>query len=177
MIEIMFDPLHELFTDAQELEVPAGGTVFETGARVRSVFMVQSGRVDLVRHLKSGDRLVLSRASAGQVLAEASVYAQRYHCDGVAAMSTRLKRVDVAVFRDRLDASPDLARAWARNLARVLQATRMSAEIRSLRTVAERLDAWLDTGQSVPEKGEWQGLAQELGVSREALYRELARRR
>jgi len=32
-------------------------------------------------------------------------------------------------------------------------------------------------GNTPPEKGRWQEVASELGVTREALYRELARRR
>jgi hypothetical protein len=43
--------------------------------------------------------------------------------------------------------------------------------------VAERLDAWLGGERALQEKGTWQDLAAELGVSREALYRELAKRR
>jgi hypothetical protein len=54
---------------------------------------------------------------------------------------------------------------------------RVRAEIRSLPKVAERLEAWLREGHVLPDKGCWQDVAAELGVSREALYRELARRR
>jgi hypothetical protein len=43
--------------------------------------------------------------------------------------------------------------------------------------VAERLDAWLGAEGGLPDRGRWQELAEELGVTREALYRELARRR
>ena len=53
----------------------------------------------------------------------------------------------------------------------------MRTEIRSMETVAERLEAWIDEYGDIPEKGNWQTLACELSVSREALYRELARRR
>ena len=74
-------------------------------------------------------------------------------------------------------ATPKLAEAWAMNLANSMQAARFRAEIRTLRTVAERLDAWLGAGLEIPEKGQWQVLAAELGVTREALYRELARSR
>ena len=51
------------------------------------------------------------------------------------------------------------------------------AEIRSLRSVSDRLDAWIAEYGPMPNKGLWQGVANELSVSREALYRELARRR
>lgn len=70
-----------------------------------------------------------------------------------------------------------LADAWSAHLARSVQVARMRAEIRNLRTVAERVDAWQGEGRALPEKGRWQDLAAELGVTREALYRELARRR
>jgi len=53
----------------------------------------------------------------------------------------------------------------------------MNAEVRTLRTVAEKVDVWLESNKLLPPKGELQVLAQVLGVTREALYRELAKRR
>ena len=76
-----------------------------------------------------------------------------------------------------LAADRDLAEAWCATLARGVQAARVKAEIRSLPRVADRLDAWLLEGNTLPQKGRWQDVAAELGVTREALYRELARRR
>ena len=62
-------------------------------------------------------------------------------------------------------------------LSHEVQATRTRAEILSLRTVAERLSAWLDVqGASRPDRV-WVDVAAEIAVSPEALYRELARRR
>jgi hypothetical protein len=52
------------------------------------------------------------------------------------------------------------------------------AETVSLRTVAQRLDAWLAWNEDrLPGKGEWKAVAEEISVSPEALYRELAARR
>jgi len=48
----------------------------------------------------------------------------------------------------------------------------------SLKTVAMRLDGWLAMNEGgVPPKGRWREVAAEIGVSPEALYRELAKRR
>lgn len=80
-------------------------------------------------------------------------------------------------FRERLARDPAAAELWAAHLAHAVQGARLRAELRSLRKVGERLDAWLGEGRALPEKGGWQGLAAELGVTPEALYRELARRR
>jgi hypothetical protein len=73
--------------------------------------------------------------------------------------------------------NPVLAAAWSAMLARSVQAARLRSEIRSMLRVAERLDAWLGEGNALPGKGRWQEVASELGVTREALYRELSRRR
>jgi CRP-like cAMP-binding protein len=88
-----------------------------------------------------------------------------------------MRVMPVSEFRRRLEQIPSLSGIWAAYLAHAVQAARLRAELRTLRTVAERLDAWLGGERSLPEKGTWQDLAAELGVSREALYRELARRR
>ena len=52
----------------------------------------------------------------------------------------------------------------------------MRAEILALKTVAERLDAWIAWHEQRPAKGKWRHVAEEIGVSPEAFYRELAKR-
>jgi len=48
----------------------------------------------------------------------------------------------------------------------------------SMQTVAERLDAWLAARSGdLPTRGTWRQVSMEIGVTPEALYRELARRR
>ncbi|APO68086.1 hypothetical protein IE4872_CH02476 [Rhizobium gallicum] len=66
---------------------------------------------------------------------------------------------------------------WASYLSHQLQQARKRAEIATLKTVEARLSAWLAwNGGLMPSKGEWKNLADEIGVSPEALYRELAKR-
>lgn len=177
MIAIMSDMLSGLFHDGRDTSLGRGETLFRAGDRVRFMYMIEAGRIELLRHSKEGNPMVLHRAGKGQVPAEASGYSTTYHCDGLAAEATVLRSLPVAVFRERVDRTPALAGAWAASLAHSLQGARLNAEIRTLRTVAERVDAWLGEGSALPPKGEWQNLAYRLGVTREALYRELARRR
>ena len=139
--------------------------------------LVVEGRLDLTRQTSAGHTLILQSAVAGQVLAEASAYSKHYHCDAHAAEDSRLRTLPVKAFRDRLRKDTAASEAWGQHLARSIQSARMRTEIRTLRTVAERLNAWLDTHDGLPEKGAWSDLAAELGVSREALYRELSQRR
>ncbi len=144
---------------------------------MQSVHLVRSGRVQLVRHTRRGQPLVLNTATAGSVVAEASVYSKTYHCDAAAMEATVIAALPTAVFRNLIHADPDLSQGWAAMLATSLQAARMRAEIRTLGKTGHRLDAWLEAGNELPPRGRLQDVASEIGVTREALYRELSRRR
>lgn len=178
MIMIMQDPFSHIFENARCVDLSPGATLFPVGAPVVNMYRVRSGRVQLQRHTASGTLLVLQGAADGMILAEASAYSDHYHCDAVAANGeTRVEAIPKVRFRAALASDLALAEAWAAMLARGVQAARLKSEIRSLPKVAGRLDAWLDAGNTLPEKGRWQEVAAELSVTREALYRELAQRR
>ncbi|WP_171182201.1 Crp/Fnr family transcriptional regulator [Ruegeria sp. HKCCD8929] len=173
----MLNVISELFETGRIVSLEAKQTVFQTGDHVRLMYLVTEGEIDLVRFTKGGTQMILARVHPGKVLAEASAYSNHYHCDGVTNSWSRVRSLPVSEFRERLHGSPDAAQTWATLLARELQKARMQSEIRSLKTVAERLDAWLGESNNLPPKGQIQDLARFLSVSREALYRELARRR
>jgi CRP-like cAMP-binding protein len=178
MIAIMSDALTELFAGARPRRFAAGERLFASGDRVTFLHRVMAGEARLLRHRPDGGRLVLQRAGPGAVLAEASLFAERYHCDGEAVVASSTLALPVIEARVRLAARPELALAWAGRLAREIQAARQRAEILALPRLADRLDAWLALGDGVlPPRGRRRELAAELGVTPEALYRELARRR
>jgi CRP-like cAMP-binding protein len=79
--------------------------------------------------------------------------------------------------RARFDSDPAFAAAWATHLAGEVRIARQRSEILALKTVAERVDAWRALSGSIPDRGSWKQVAQEIAVSPEALYRDLARRR
>lgn len=173
----MSDPLRRLFSTGAPQDTGQGDALFLTGQPVARMMLVETGEVHLLRHTEAGSVLILHRAGPGEVLAEASAYSDSYHCDGIAVRPSRVRSIPLAAFRAGLAADPETATAWALGLARGLQRARLHSEIRSLRTVSERLEAWLSSGNRIPPKGDQQALAASLGVSREALYRELAKRR
>lgn len=91
---------------------------------------------------------------------------------------SRLSRFERGAVQARISADPDAIRVWSQWLTQSLQAARTRAEILSLKTVQERLEAWfaLDP-ESEKSPSTWKSVANEIGVSPEALYRELARRK
>jgi CRP-like cAMP-binding protein len=180
MITIMSGEIATLLKALRSPErvLPEGGLVFHRGDPVTHLFLVLDGAIELTRHRADGGMVVLQRASQDAILAEASVFSQRYHCDAFAAVASVLHAVPIAAVRAQLAQSAEFAEAWSAYLAREVQDARLRSEILSLKTVAERLDAWLlSHGECMPAKGEWKSLAHEIGVSPEALYRDLGRRR
>lgn len=153
-----------------------GHILFSRGSLVRAMHRVVDGLVELVRYGADGATLVLQRAGPGAVVAEASLFSAAYHCDAVVARECIVESVHIADLRAKLR-EPAFAEAWLTRLSHEVQATRMRAEILSLRTVAERLSAWLDVNGPLQHEGRWVDVAAEIAVSSEALYRELARRR
>lgn len=173
----MQDALSKIFDTAPQRNLEAGQTLFVNGDGVQSVFRVRRGCIHLERHTPSGQPLILTAALAGDILAEASVYSKNYHCDAVAAEPSTIAFVPRGVFRETIHANRELSQQWAALLASGLQAARTKAEIRTLGKVADRLDAWIAAGNRLPQNGKIQNVAAEIGVSREALYRELSKRR
>ena len=179
MITIMLKQFETTFSgpDVRRRHFAAGALLFRRDEPVLWLHIVVTGRVHLVRQTPRGRDLILQRAQAGSPLAEASLFADRYHCDGQAEEATETLGIRVAAVRKRLLKEPEFAQWWAEHLAREVQAARLRAELLTLKTVAERLDAWLSlNGGAVPLRGAKVRLAAELGMSPEALYREINRR-
>jgi len=180
MIEIMLiDFVSRLISHASKRRVLSKGAfLFHQGDPVTSVFVLQKGSVELTRFQEDGEKLVLQRAGAATFLAEASVYSDVYHCDAAVVEPSVVHEMSRAAFLRLLEGEEALFHAWAAQLAREVQATRYRCEILSLKTVAQRLDGWFEwKGGTLPPKGQWKSLAHQIGVSPEALYREIARRR
>jgi CRP-like cAMP-binding protein len=172
LIELMKD------MSGQQHSFDEGTFLFHQGDVVVSLFIIVTGCAELIRHQASGNAITIQRARNNSILAEASVFSNRYHCDAIAAESSAVITIPCRQVRLRLQQDPGFAEAWTEHLARELQWARLRCEILSLKTVAARLDLWLSWHEgNLPLKGEWKTMADQIGVSSEALYRELAKRR
>ena len=180
MIVIMSKAFLEQLTDraAKRRELAKGSYLFFEGDGVEMIFVIERGLVELSRRQLDGKSIVLQRARRGAVLAESSVYATDYHCDAVVIRQSLVFQLPKKAFIKLLRDDWQFSQLWAAYLAREVRTARTRSEILSRKTVAERLDGWMAWQEyERPEKGQWKSVAEQIGVSPEALYRELAKRR
>ncbi len=161
----------------ETVSVATGETLFRVGDQVRFLYLVQSGGLHLVRFDAQGGAAVMQRATGGMLLAESSIFSDSYHCDAVAVADTTARRIVRDDLRRAAQADARLMEAVARHLAHEVQRMRIRVEVLAKRTVRERLDAWLALGGHWPAPGTMASVAQDIGVSPEAFYREMKRRR
>ena len=157
----------------------AGQTIFRQGDPVRWLNLVTGGRIRLSRLLARGSEIALATATAGDIVAEASVYSPRYHCDAIAETRATVTRYAMRAVQDVLQSQPLAAKLYGAHLAAQLMDLRAMAEIRAIRRADCRLLAWLQmraTGAPPAFDGEgaWPSIARQLGLTGESVYRALA---
>jgi CRP-like cAMP-binding protein len=165
---------------AVERRLAAGQTLFRAGSRSSGFFEVIGGTVRLIRVDRNGREAVLQTASAGDTLAEASLFSPAYHCDAIAATDSVVRLFPKPVMLGELQRDPKLARAFAAMLARQVMTLRTRLETRNIHSARERVRHFLAVSagadrRTVVVPGTLKQLAADLGLTHEALYRTLAR--
>ena len=164
---------------AIERSLKPGQTLFYAGSRTAGLYQVVSGTVRLVRTDRSGREAVLQVASPGDTLAEASLFSSTYHCDAVATTQSIVRLYPKAVLLADLQRDPKIAKAFAAMLARQIMTLRTRLESRNIHSARDRVRHFLALnvgadGRTVALSGTLKGLAADLGLTHEALYRTLA---
>ena len=165
---------------ATERKLKPGQTLFRTGSKSTGFYEVVGGTIRLVRVDRSGREAVLQVASAGETMAEASLFSSTYHCDAIATTEAIVKFYPKTLLLAELQHDPKFARAFAAMLARQVMVLRTRLERRNIYSARDRIRHFLTTnldadGLTVVLSGTLKELAADLGLTHEALYRTLAR--
>jgi CRP/FNR family transcriptional regulator, dissimilatory nitrate respiration regulator len=154
-------------------------TLFRQGDPARAIFIVENGRVALVRHSPDGRRLTLFAANAGESFAEAALFAETYHCDAIAESRAAVIEVPKSALQAALRRNVGLAEQLTARLARQVQELRQRLELHGIRSARERV--WhkllllLGTrDQAISFDRPLKAVAAEIGLTHEAFYRALA---
>lgn len=156
-----------------------GEAAFRQGDAATAIFVVERGRIRLTRILEDGTSVTIHVAEAGESFAEAALTAQRYHCDAIAELPSVVLRLPKRGLLAALTADPAESLALAGAFAGQVRDLRSALELRNIRSAPARLLAWLRLHASgkppaVLLRRSWTLIADELGLTREAVYRALA---
>lgn len=169
-------PLRET---TQRRKLAADEPLFHAGDKVSGIIEVISGRLRMVRHTIEGRAVVMHTSGAGDLFADASLFSDVYHCDGVAVVASEVAIFEKDAVLAALRADPDLATQFMAAQAQQVQRLRTRLEQRNIRSARERLIHYLllsaeDDGSTILLEGTLKDLAAELGLTHEVLYRTLA---
>ena len=156
-----------------------GELLFRQGHRAWAIYKVETGRLRLIRRTIDDRLVILHTARRGELFAEASLFAETYHCDAIAAVQSSVRVYPKEIVIKALRADPALAEAFMARLAYQLQELRARLELRNIRSARDRVLQYLRLragihGRSITIEGQLQDVAAEIGITREALYRTLA---
>jgi CRP/FNR family transcriptional regulator, dissimilatory nitrate respiration regulator len=159
--------------------IAAGQALFHRGERITGLYQVIHGRFRLVRHGRDGCEIVLYVATAGETLAEASLFSPKYHCDAIAITDATVRLYPKAAVLAELQRSPATAKKYMAMLAKQVVELRMRLEQRNIRSAHDRVRHYLainvePDGHTVRLRGTVKELAAELGLTHEAVYRVLS---
>jgi CRP/FNR family transcriptional regulator, dissimilatory nitrate respiration regulator len=162
-----------------ERALKAGQVLFRGGQRTAGLYNVIAGAVRLVRVDRAGREAVLHTASAGETLAEASLFAATYHCDAIAMTDAVVRLYPKAVLLAEFERDPRAAQVFMAMLAHQIMNLRTRLEQRNIHSAHDRIRHYLALntgadGRTVKVTGTLKNLAVELGLTHEALYRTLA---
>jgi len=153
-----------------------GDTLFHQGDPIAQVYVIHRGRIKLVRSTVDGNAVVLQVAMAGDLLAEASLFFDTYHCSALVDS----KRVELSCFsRIQLLAACQQSSSAAMQLAELfahrIRKLRAIMEIRNIRSAKQRIYAFLqleaNADRDVLLQMTYKDMAYQLGLAHETFYR------
>jgi len=171
---LFFDHL----TTGRQLRLHKGERLFHQGDSVDFVYVIRRGRLKLMRTTIDGNSVILQMAVAGDLLAEASLFVDHYHCTAMVDSKT----VELSCFSrcemlTVCQQSTALAMQLAELFAQRIRKLRAILEIRNIRSAKQRIYAYFQleagAGHEILLRMTYKDMAYQLGLAHETFYRAL----
>jgi len=170
MREELFDLIQSLAT--AEHQFSRNTKLFKAGDRVVHIHCLRSGEAHFYK--KDSD-IIIKRYSAPSIIAEASLFSDHYHCTCVAASRVETYSLAKTLMLEELRTNERLAHLWMEYLSHQIVKERKMHAVLSMKTVRERFEAF-NLMHDDHDHLNLTNIARIIGVSREALYREVAKK-
>ncbi len=153
----------------KKFTTPKGMVLFREGDPTKGLFLSSTAMIRMERIGPDGEPVTIHTVQEGQSFAEASVFADRYHCDAVVLVEGEVIRIPKSVVLAGF-ADPKFSTAYNRIMSRQVQAYRQIVEIMSIRSAVERVYAAVVAGLL---DASIMNLSQRIALTHEATYRAL----
>lgn len=162
---------------SRNIHLRAEDVLFRQGEPPISFYYVEKGKLRLERNTADGKLVILHEASAGQTIAEASLFSERYRCTAIAEVNSELKVFNKSQIISALKNDPKALMELLGTFANQVQELRDLNEIKNINSARDRILAFF--ALIVDEKGmidmqpSIKNLAQKIGIAHETFYRVL----
>lgn len=140
------DSLPSLLQDATTIySFAAGQRLFRQGDRSSNFFIVESGRIKLVRFTIEGRMVVLQVVRRGESLGENTFVSNAYSYTAIAEVESRAIAYPQPLLKEALDEYPELAENLREKLTEKIQSLKVSLELLQIRSAHLRLFQYLQS--------------------------------
>lgn len=162
---------------AETITLKSGEYLFRQNDACRGIFLVNKGRIKLVRDSIDGHAVIMHIAQSNESLAEASLFSSHYHCHAISDLSSQIYFYTKEQIL-KLLSSNLTALGFIEVLAKQIQRLRWLLELRGVRSPKERFMQYVQlmagADKILSVKSSYKDLAITLGMTHETLYRVLA---
>jgi CRP/FNR family transcriptional regulator, dissimilatory nitrate respiration regulator len=172
------ESLKRLFGHRPVRRLTNGEPLFRQGEPATAVFLIDRGRLRMIRHLASGDRITIHTGRTGELFAEGSLFSDVYQCDAIAAEPTQARAFGKAEMLAAINGSPSTMLALLEQVTHSLHHARAMRELRNIRSADNRVMQHLRLSASkdgvVVFDRPLLEVSEGLGLTHEAYYRALS---
>ncbi|MEM7759074.1 MAG: Crp/Fnr family transcriptional regulator [Cyanobacteria bacterium P01_A01_bin.40] len=157
----------------------AGQVLFYHRDPAEHIFVLEIGRIRLVRYTCEGNLVVFQIVRARESFAESALFTDFYHCNALVEVPSRVISYPKTLVWEVLQNNSNFALSLLRRFDRKSQSLKKLLELRSIRSARDRLLQYL-LFSALPGETRiifdrsYKDVASELGLSPETLYRTLA---
>ncbi|MDJ0595684.1 MAG: Crp/Fnr family transcriptional regulator [Pleurocapsa sp. MO_226.B13] len=159
-------------------DLAAKQILVQQGETADSIYFLLSGQIRLATFTE--ERIINHYfVLAGESFAEVALFSDIHVCSAIANVPSRVAKIDKELFRQALEDYLNLTNVYMNQLAYRYKTVKTLLELRSIRSARERLLQYLilqkePDNQTIVLQRPLKDLAIELGLSAEALYRNLS---
>jgi CRP-like cAMP-binding protein len=171
------ESLERLFERRPLRKLIRGEPLFRQSDPAVAVFLIVRGRLRMIRHVASGDRMTIHTGRGGELFAEGALFSDVYHCDAIAAEPAQVRGCGKAEMLAAIGDSPSTMLALLKQVTHLLHHARAMLELRNIRSADKRVLQHLHLSASegaVVFDRPLLEVAEDLGLTHEAYYRALA---